>query len=139
MCSYKCRKSVFCAIFLACYFVGTICGVFCFRCLSASLDGFEQLHPVEFLRSNGLSGRTVFSVFRPFFVLGVLLLLPNGFRYIFLLITLRGCLSAYLFCAVLHISGGVVPLLIKTFLTLPLYYLLCEFIYFRQLSVCRIC
>lgn len=138
MYSHKCKKSVFCAIFLACFFVGTICGVFCFRCISASLDGLEQLHAGELFGIVGLSGRTVFSVFRPFLVLTVLFLLPNGFRYIFLFVALRGCLSAYLFCAVLHIRGEIFPLMTRTFLILLLYYLLCEFIYFRRFSACRI-
>lgn len=138
MYDHKCKKSVFCTLFLASFFLGTICGVFCFRCLSASLCGFGQLRLGESLLESMSPYSAVFAALRPFAMIAVLLLIPNGFRYVFAFVVLRGFLSAYLFCSVLDNCGEIFLFLIRTFLLLLLYYWLCEFVYFRQSSVCRV-
>ena len=130
--AHKCKKSVFCVFFLICFFIGTICGVFCSRCISVSLSGVERFS----LDFSSLKV-AVFTVLRPLALVAVLGCLSNRKRYVCICIVLRGFLTAYLFSAV-RASEHVWEFAVKELLVLLLFYWLCSWSYFRQDSFCRI-
>ena len=136
--SYKCKNSVFCAIFLACFLVGTICGVFCFRCVLGSLSEFDHLRIGGIVFGNRMQMEAVFATVRPLGVMAVLAFVPCKRRYICILIVLRGFLMAYFFCLFLRTSADLFPVIFGEFLFLLLFFWLCNFVYFRQSCFCRI-
>ena len=138
MSSYKCKNSVFCVIFLACFLAGTICGIFCFRCVLGSISGFDHLRIGGIVLGNRMQTGAVFAAVRPLAVMAILAFVPCKRRYICILVALRGFLVAYFFCLFLRTSDDLFPVIFSEFLFLLLFYWLCNFVYFRRSNFCRI-
>ena len=128
---YKCKKSVFCIYFLILFGLGTICGVFCFRCqMSANC---QWILPYCGAISHSMSTAFVKSaavLFRCGILMAALSILQRGYRAIFPLIIVRGFLMSYSFSA-LWIGGcSMISMILHACLILPAYYMLCSWAFF---------
>ena len=133
MLRYKCKKSVFCILFLICFFLGTICGMILFHCLLGAHSGWISAYctALDQLERPGL-WKLLFFWCRPLILAFVLGLSPAGSRFIPILIFLRGCMSSYLtsFCY----ASGVSPLsaVLRWLVLLPVFYALCRWAYYAS-------
>lgn len=123
----KCKKTVFCVQFLVYFFLGTICGIFLFRCLLLSdpMWIYAYSNRAGSLGSGQLLCRLIY-FFLPLILAWVLSLSPFGYRVLPLLIMLRGCLTAYLFSFQLYGDGSMTGSILRSVLILPLFYYICQ-------------
>ncbi len=115
----KCRKSVFCSLFLLIFLFGTICGVFLFYL------GYDD-NPDTFV-SYGLhlSARNLLFSFLPLLFVLLLGFASWGCRLIPALVTFRGLLMSYRIC-VLYTSGvNLLNSLTYDVILLPIFFFLC--------------
>lgn len=121
---YKCKKSVFCACFLFSLTLGTISGVFLFRCFISSNGSV-------FLIDSDYFGTTAnaLTLIRPFVVMLTLIFHPKGRKFVFLFVVLRGLLMAFFSSAVWFCGGNVAALLLRFMLFFPAYYLFCGMVF----------
>lgn len=128
--SDKCKKSVFCALFFLCFIVGTICGVFAFRCFCPVIvtRNVDLMTPIFF--GTSLIGE-IFSLLRPLIFVLVLLWLRASCRVMWFLIFCRGFLISYYFSAVVYcgLEIATIALILKS-AALLVFYLLCWQHYF---------
>ena len=103
----KCKNSVFCAQFLLFFLVGTICGTWLYRCSDSV--GIARLELTGLMTEEAVDWSSVLSVLRPL-----------------VLVTMRGLLMSYAFCAVLCAGLSPGPLILRGMLLLPLFYSLCR-------------
>lgn len=131
MLQYKCKKSVFCILFLICFFIGTICGVILFHCLLGAHSGWITAYcdALGSLERPGLL-TSLFFWCRPLALALLLGLSPAGSRLIPVLILARGCFSAYL--TSFYYAAGLSPLsaVLRWLALLPVFYLLCRWAYY---------
>lgn len=132
MLRYKCKKSVFCILFLFFFFIGTICGVLLFQLQ------YHVQHTWIVSYGKGLLPERSFDLWRLFFVsLRPLLLafllgsLSFGWRLIPLLIVGRGCLISYLFSLASLCETPVSALFLRELLLLSSFYFLVRWAYYH--------
>jgi len=127
----KCRKSLFCILFLFFFSLGTICGVLSFRYLAELCSGWMylycgSLHPLR----NGLFLPFVFSWLRPLLLAFLMRMVPWGKRVLPVLIFSRGFLTAYSAAACFSCGQPPVWVIVRGMTLLPLFYALCRFAFF---------
>lgn len=129
---YKCKKSVFCIYFLLFFFLGTISGVFLFRCLFHSLAGSScWCLNLEFAAFRWNDLRLLSSAVRSITILAIFALVPYGYVFVPFLVFCRGFLMCYCFSQ-MWVSGAVIgSVFVKELLLLPLYYSFCRWVYFK--------
>ena len=130
----KCKNSVFCVYFLFFFFVGTICGVFCYSLqISSDLD-FVSYYSVAISESLfDCSLLSFLAAARPFVFVAFLALTSFGHRFLFLLIAVRGFMTAYTAAALWIGNCDLFLIFIRGLVLLPLFYGLCAW------SHCRFC
>lgn len=130
---YKCKKSVFCILFLIYFFLGTICGVILFHCLLGTHSPWIPAY-CEALGNLEHPGVVTLLFFwcRPLALAVLLGLSPLGSRLVPLLILARGCLSAYL--TSFYYASGLSPLsaVLRWLILLPVFYMLCRWAYYAS-------
>lgn len=126
----KCRNSVFCVRFLFFFLIGTICGIWFYRCLGQSDAIWLRDYCLMLTGASGWS--VILSVLRPLLPAALAWLHPYGRHAIPLLVGLRGMLTAYSACAVLRadLPGG--PVLVRGLVILPIFYRLCRLAWDRR-------
>ena len=130
MIAHKCKKSVFCVLFLLSFFIGTICGVFCFRCVSAQMSTLSQY--TSFISSNAAFYVNLLRAsLRPLIIVALIGICPAGAKCVWALIIARGFLVTYLCCTVGCCFGDLLVIYVKELLFLPLFYWLCFWAYTR--------
>ena len=120
----KCRNSVFCVKFLVFFLLGTICGIWLYRCL-AELETL-WLEPYCSLLGTASVFSACLAALRPLILAGLACIHPWGCRVVPLLIGVRGLLTVYSACAVLRAGlppGGVI---LRGLVILPAFYWLCR-------------
>ena len=128
--SPKCRNSVFCVQFLIFFLLGTICGIWFYRCL-AELETV-WLEPYCSLLTGASGWSALFSAVRPLIAAWLVWFCPEGYRILPLLIGMRGCLTAYTACAVLRAGLPSGPVILRGLVILPLFYWLCRRAFCRR-------
>ena len=125
-----CKNSVFSILFLISFLIGTICGILLFRAV-------HILHPswiVEY--ASALSSvstarffRSAFFLILPFLPVWLIGQFPNGYRFVPLLTSMRGCFLSY--CLSCCYVGGVssLPVVYRNAFFVPLYYLFCQYVW----------
>jgi len=130
--SYKCKKSVFCICFFIFFLIGTICGLFCFRCQLVN-NGRWMLSVCE---TAALSLHTAFVkhaavLLRPCIVVSALAFHPVGYRLLFPVIFVRGFLMSYHFAALWLGNCDIFRMVLLGLLALPLFCVLCGWAFLR--------
>ena len=120
----KCKNSVFCAQFLFFFLVGTICGTWLYRCSDSV--GIARLELTGLMTEEAVDWSSVLSVLRPLVMAGLACIHPFGYHVLPVLVTMRGLLMSYAFCAVLCAGLSPGPLILRGMLLLPLFYSLCR-------------
>ena len=119
----NCRNSVFCVKFLLYFLIGTICGIWFYRCMIAQETDWLKSYCV------GLEGNlprfSVVAMLRPLVFAYLISLHSAGAYFLPALVFLRGFLTAYTTCAVLRLDFAVGLVLTRCVLILPVFYLLC--------------
>lgn len=132
---YKCKNSVFCICFLIFFFLGTICGVLCFRCQMIRNGPWILAFSKELSSSvSPLFVKNAVILFRSLLLLLAMALLPWGYRLVFPLIALRGFLMSYYFSALWIGECNVLFMVLLETLLMPAYYMMCSWAYFRYRS-----
>ena len=123
----KCKNAVFSIVFLFFFFLGTICGIFLFRCIAQSQSLWLRDYCTAL--SGAFSGPgAVAALLRPLLVVLAVGMFPFGHRLLPLIIFFRGCLMAYCFSACF--AAGLSPELpmLRGVLLLPLFYFFCRWV-----------
>lgn len=134
---YKCKNSVFCVSFLICFTLGTICGVFAFRCFLSCASDWNTLVLEGFHISNMRFWALIGAWFRTLAVVALFALLPTGYRAILPLVVVKAFLIAYLFSALQFYRVYAPFVVFKELSALPMFYWICKWVYFRwDVSYC---
>ena len=122
-----CKNSVFCAIFLVLFFLGTICGIFLLRCVLVANSDFLSDYCLS-LRAVKMRSPWLLLWFHllPFLSAFAVSFLPNKDKFLFVLIFLRGCVSAYAISACYALGLSLANILVRDFLLLPVFYWFCR-------------
>ena len=128
----RCKKSVFCILFLLCYFLGTICGVLLFRFLAGSNDSWVRRYSTVLFCETPNGWYVLFSFSRPLVFAAAAGMLSCGNRLIFWLIMLRGALAAYAAAAVWAAGCSLMPPLMRGIILMPLFFAVCRWAYDRN-------
>lgn len=127
----KCRKSVFCMLFLFFFSIGTICGVLSFRYLAGAQSSWTFMYCRRLqLMEYGSFCSFVLAWIRPLLLVLVIGLVPWGKKFLPILITARGFLTAYSAAACLSCGQSLSWVVIRGLTLLPVFYALCRFSYF---------
>ena len=126
----ECKKSVFGILFLLCFLLGTICGVFLFGCLTTVRGAWIQQY-TELLCQEGNGGllSVCLSWCRPLLLAALAGFLRWGDRVVLFLAVLRGILMAYTAAALWTSGLTLLPFLVRGILLLPLFYAVCSWAY----------
>lgn len=133
----KCKNSVFCAVFLFCIFIGTICGVLLFRVFLEHNCSWPEAYFYELLY-------TPLKDFRLSFVVSaapLLLVYISSFfsfrnKFLLIFIIWKGCCCSYLFCFCFYCNCYSWLFLIRQLLQLIAFYLVCYAVYLRYSLDC---
>ena len=128
----RCKKSVFCILFLLCYFLGTICGVLLFRFLAGANDGWVRRYSAALFCETPDGWNVLFSFCRPLLLAAAAGMLSCGNRLIVWLIVLRGALTAYAAAAAWAAGCSLTPLLMRGIILMPLFFAVCRWAYYRN-------
>lgn len=117
-----CKKSVFCALFLIFFLLGTICGILLFRSILKS-DYLWLCFYCRLLEQylSGFSFASIFYLLLPFFVLYFVSLLPSGEWFVLGIVFLRGCIFSYFTSAAYFCSVSSRPLMFAALFLFPLF------------------
>ena len=127
----KCRKSVFCILFLLFFFLGTICGILLFRCLAGSASEWVKAYCQVLVQQQNHGVFWLFVTWcRPMLLAGLTGLVPWGDRVLPVLIAGRGLLMAYAAAALYACGQPVMWLVFRGLALLPLFYLVCRWAYY---------
>lgn len=127
MLSVKCRKSVFCVQFLAFFLLGTICGIWLYRCLAGCEYGWLNSYCALLGQGARRDGWTLLLTWgRPLVLAWLASIHPVGFRALPVLIWGRGLLTAYSACACLRAGLSPGTVILRGLVLLPLFYWLCS-------------
>ena len=126
---HKCKNSVFCACFFFFFLLGTICGTFAFRCLAAAAPyrSDSWSHPFFVFDPT----RALWSFLRPMCVSFAFALHPQGHRALFVLISLRGFLTAFCVSALVAAGAPLWSFFAKELITLAIFFIISKWSYFR--------
>lgn len=133
MLQLKCKKSVFCVLFLFCFFLGTICGMLLFHGLLGVHDAWITAYCrtlAQLERPNALT--FLFFCGRPLLLAFVLGLCPKGWRLVPLLVLARGCLMAYIMSFYAASALPPTSLVLRWLVLLPVFYYMCRWAYFAE-------
>lgn len=122
----KCKNSVFCVRFLIFFLIGTICGIWLFRCLAPGHAAWlsNYCFMLEHATFSSFTSATL-PWFRPL-ALVVIIHYSSLTKYLLpVLIVFRGMLTTYSFCAIRLSGSSPGVFLFRGVLLLPLFYLLC--------------
>lgn len=126
----KCKKSVFCILFLIWFLIGTICGFFLFRCLQKAHGGWAAAYCAALTGTDGQSLLSfLFFACRPLLLAGLLCLLPWGRRLVPVLTAARGCLMAYYMAFFFAASLSPLSMALREAVILPPFFCLCRLAY----------
>lgn len=127
----QCRNSVFCVIFCFWFFLGTICGILLFRILTSDRGNWIEAYCSALYDEQTVGlWSLILCWFRPLVLVGLLGLVPWGFRVLPVLIFLRGALIAYASAAWYFSGLDPVWIVVRGLTLLPLYVGLCRWTYF---------
>lgn len=122
-----CKKSVFSVLFLIFFLLGTICGIFLLRCILLSDNSWLSAYCSLLQRSpSGHPLMVLWFYVLPFLGVLVTAILPGGARLVYLLAFFRGCFLAYTFGAFYFLGISFRPVLLRSMLTLPMFFALCR-------------
>ena len=129
----KCKKSVFCAFFMSCFLIGTICGVLLFHIFHrANQDRVYAYGAAIFSSYPSLTADNLLLFFFPFVFLCLLCLFPFGWRIYPLITVGRGCLASYFF-SFASVSGvSTASYFVRELFSLCLFYFLCRWCYYAS-------
>ncbi len=130
MASSKCKKSVFCILFLFWFLTGTICGFILFQCLQNAQGPWVGAYCAALVGTAGSDlASYLFAAIRPLLLAGLLCLLPWGRRLVPLLTAARGCLVAYYMAFFFAASLSPLTMALREAVTMPLFFCLCRLAY----------
>jgi len=126
----KCKNSVFCIHFLFFFLFGTISGVLCFRCMLLSNQLWTGVY-CDYIGQSVSSKvlQELFVLIRPFFLVLLCALHPNGWKLLFPLIFIRGFLMSYCYAALWFGGYNFLLIVAKAMFLLPLYFFCCKWLY----------
>lgn len=129
----KCKNAVFCGVFLLFFSIGAICGVFLIKIVTQSESNWLISYCMNLAKTQVRSPWvTVFLILRPIMIVLAVGIIPGGYRFLPVLIFLRGCLTAYS-AAACHVTGlSPAFVIFRGLLLLPLFYYFCRWVYTMQ-------
>ena len=134
---YKCKKSVFCVLFLFFFGMGTICGSALFSLLLRSQFGWIGSYCSELMLQRTASPVSTFLFFCcPLAAVWALGWSTFGRKLIFPAAALRGCVTAYVFSACFTAGFSIMSVLLRELFLLPVFYALSLHGWVRQEAVC---
>lgn len=126
---YKCNRSTFCILFLACFGFGVVLGVLLFQCLANSRGIWIDTYCKTLIST---AKPSIFFICRPLMIVTLLILLPCGYRLVPLLIIARGFFISYSMSALVVSAVAPTHLIFRSALLLPVFYFLCYWAYFAS-------
>ena len=125
-CSF-CKNSVFCALFLFLFTMGTICGSYLLRCILRSDAGW-MLSYCNLIQSGSVSKVIlgVWFLLLPFLSVLCIYFFPGKDKLVLVLVFIRGCIVAYTLGAFYTMGVSLSGVLLRTLLLLPLFYWVCR-------------
>ena len=132
---YKCKNSVFCAYFLFCFFVGTICGALFFRIIIQQNRAWAGAYCAELYGSGDAGILSLFlCCFRPLATALVLGSFSFGRRITAALIAFRGLSVSYFLSFALCAQCRIFPILVSELMVLAAFFCVCRFLCCGQRS-----
>jgi hypothetical protein len=134
----KCKKSVFCAVFLICFLIGTICGVLLYETVSSAHPEWSRSYFLCIYEADHtFSAGSLYAVLAPMILLWVVSLLSFGDRLANLLVVWRGCCASYLFCFAYTSGVSVLGMIFRELLLLAAFYFIYQTLFTEHDS--RLC
>lgn len=118
----KCKKSVFCVLFLICFFTGTICGVLLFNFVYSTHAEWSASYFDSLLLTSDAAAGAFFTSLAPLVFVYFLSLLPAGKRLLPVCVVWRGCCASYLYCFAYSAGSRVSGFLFRELLLLACFY-----------------
>jgi len=127
MTNAKCKKSVFCILFLFFFVIGTICGSVLFSVILHSNYGWlcDYCASLDYVTAKDLSSLLLFYA-RPLLFVFLFGVLFPGSKWILFFVAIRGCLCSYLFAAMYYSGCFMTGILMRQFVLLPAFYFICR-------------
>ena len=132
---YKCKNSVFCAYFLFCFLVGTICGAL-FFCIAFQQNEFwSGVYCAQLYDSGDVDLLSLFlCCLRPLMTAVVLGSFSFGRRLMAALVVFRGLSVSYFLSFALCAQCRIFPILVSELMILAAFFCVCRFVCFDQCS-----